>query len=148
MIARERSSRPSRIWLVPAGALLTVLALSFILGLTVRPAAILAAGIAIVVAIWAVVQLRAERTAHETALASWAESEAIVAERIRIARDLHDIVSHGLGMITVRAATTRYLNEPNPNEQALLEAIEDVETLSRQTTLELRRMLETLREVN
>ncbi len=148
MTAHERPARRSRVWPVPIGALLAVLIITFMLGLTGRYAMILVAGTALAVAVWAVARLRTERAAHEAALANWAASEAIVAERLRIARDLHDIVSHGLGMITVRVATAKHLNAQNPNEQALLEAIEDVEALSRQATLELRRMLETLREAD
>jgi signal transduction histidine kinase len=133
---------------VPLGALLAVLIITFVLGLTGRSAMILAVGTALAVAVWAIVRLRAERTAHEAALTSWAASDAIFAERLRIARDLHDIISHGLGLITVRAATARHLNAQNASDRAHLEAIEDVEALSRQATLELRRMLETLREVD
>ncbi|WP_327001640.1 histidine kinase [Dactylosporangium sp. NBC_01737] len=68
--------------------------------------------------------------------------EAVLAERLRIARDLHDIVSHGLGLITVRAAATRHL--PKPGEVAA--ALTDIEDASRHATAELRRMLTVLRE--
>jgi len=144
--ARERPARQSPVWSIAIGALLVWLIVTLALGLTGRLAAILAVGIALAVAVWAVFRLRAERAAHEAARTSWATSEAIFAERLRIARDLHDMVSHGLGMITVRAATARHLNARNTSGRALLDAIEDVEALSRQATLELRRMLETLRE--
>jgi two-component system sensor histidine kinase DesK len=76
----------------------------------------------------------------------------VLAERLRIARDLHDIVSHGLGMITVRAGTARHLHsqrpreDEHPGEEALLEALADVENASREATQELRHMLEALRE--
>lgn len=150
MTARERPARRSCVWSIAIGALpvalLVVLIITLALGLTGRLAAILAVGIALPVTVWTVLQLRAERAAHQAALTSWDASEAIFAERLRIARELHDIISHGLGMITVRAATARHLNARNVSGTALLEAIEDVETLSRQATLELRRMLETLRE--
>jgi signal transduction histidine kinase len=139
--------RRQRVWLVPIGALLAGLIITFMLGFW-RLNMILAVGSALAVAVWAVIRLRTELVAHEAAQANWAASEAIFAERLRIARDLHDIVSHGLGMITVRAATARHLNAQNASERALLEAIEDVEVLSRQTTLELRRMLGTLREAD
>lgn len=150
MTTCERPARRSCVWVLATGALLVVLLVvlivRFVLGLTWDLALILLVGVALAVAVWAVFRLRAERAAHEAALASWAASEAIVAERLRIARDLHDIVSHGLGTITVRAAAARHLNAQDTSGRALLEAIEDVETLSRQATLELRRMLETLRE--
>src|SRR5690606_35950508 len=99
MTIRERPARRSRVWLVLVGALLAVPIITFLLGLTTRTAMTLAVGTALVVTVWAVIQVRAERAAHEASLARWATAEAIFAERLRIARDLHDLVSHGLGMI-------------------------------------------------
>ena len=148
MMVRKRPARRSRVWSIAIGALLIVLIVIFAFGLTGNLGVILLAVIALAVAVWAVFRLRVERAAHEEALTSWAASEAVFAERLRIARDLHDIISHGLGMISVRAATAKHLNTKNASEKALLEAIDDVEVLSRQATLELRRMLETLRAVD
>lgn len=144
--SRERFARRLSAWSIAIGAPLLVLIVTFAFGLHGYLAVILPVSIALAVAIWAVLRLGVERAAHEAALTSWAASEAIFAERLRIARDLHDIISHGLGMITVRAATARHLNAQNTSGRVLLEAIEDVEALSRQATLELRRMLETLRQ--
>jgi signal transduction histidine kinase len=97
---------------------------------------------AVAAAGWAVRRTRADRSAYEARLTAWAASEAVLAERLRIARDLHDIVSHGLGLITVRAAATRHL--PKPAEVAA--ALTDIEDASRHATAELRRMLTVLRE--
>ena len=102
----------------------------------------LIAGLAVTAAVWAVWRSRADRSAYESRLTAWAASEAVLAERLRIAHDLHDIVSHGLGLITVRAAATRHL--PKPDEVAA--ALTDIEDASRQATAELRRMLAVLRE--
>ncbi|MGK5682765.1 sensor histidine kinase [Actinoplanes sp. URMC 104] len=103
--------------------------------------AVLAGG-AVAVAVWAVFRWRADRRAYEQRLTAWAASEAVLAERMRIAGDLHDIVSHGLGLITVRAASTRHLDKP-PEVAA---ALTDIEHASRGATAELRRMLTVLRE--
>ena len=146
MTARKSFVRRLGAWVLAIGTLLLVLIMTFALGMHRYLAVILPAGIALSIAIWAISRLGAERAAHEAARTRWAASEAIVSERLRIARDLHDIISHGLGMITVRAATARHLNGRDASGKALLDAIEDVETLSRQATLELRRMLETLRQ--
>jgi signal transduction histidine kinase len=97
---------------------------------------------AVAAAVWAVRRSRADRGAYESRLSAWAASEAVLAERLRIARDLHDIVSHGLGLITVRAAATRHLPKPAEVEAALT----DIEEASRHATAELRRMLVVLRE--
>ncbi|MFK3980625.1 sensor histidine kinase [Micromonospora sp. NPDC050397] len=97
---------------------------------------------AVAAAVWAVRRSRADRIAYESRLTAWAASEAVLAERLRIARDLHDVVSHGLGLITVRAAATRHL--PKPPE--ISSALTDIEDASRHATAELRRMLAVLRE--
>ncbi|MFI6067124.1 sensor histidine kinase [Micromonospora sp. NPDC051227] len=102
----------------------------------------LTVGGAVAAAVWAVRRSRTDRTAYESRLTAWAASEAVLAERLRIARDLHDIVSHGLGLITVRAAATRHLPKPAEVEAALT----DIEDASRHATAELRRMLTVLRE--
>ena len=99
-------------------------------------------GAAVAATGWAVLRSRADRAAYESRLTAWAASEAVLAERLRIARDLHDIVSHGLGLITVRAAATRHLPKPAEVESALT----DIEDASRHATAELRRMLTVLRE--
>ncbi|MBO3736919.1 sensor histidine kinase [Actinoplanes flavus] len=93
-------------------------------------------------AVWAVRRWRADRAAYERRLTAWAATEAVLAERLHIARDLHDLVSHGLGLITVRAAATRHL--PAPAE--VRAALDDIEQTSRDATAELRRMLGVLRE--
>lgn len=102
----------------------------------------LVVGVAVAAAAWAVRRSRADRAAYESRLTDWAASEAVLAERLRIARDLHDIVSHGLGLITVRAAATRHLPKPAEVEAAL----SDIEDASRHATAELRRMLTVLRD--
>ncbi|MET7422612.1 histidine kinase [Dactylosporangium sp. NPDC005555] len=96
---------------------------------------------AVTAALWAVRRSRADRAAYESRLTAWAAAEAVLAERLRIAGDLHDIVSHGLGLITVRAASTRHLPKPAEVEAALT----DIEDASRHATAELRRMLTVLR---
>lgn len=147
MTESQRHSLRSWRWLLPVGALLVVVAAFFTLGLTWPFVTVLLIGLG-AVSVWAIVRLRVERAEHEAALARWAAAEAVLAERLRIARDLHDIVSHGLGMITVRAATAAHLYGRKPDERALLAAIEDVEAISRTATAELRRMLDALREVD
>ncbi|WP_225878735.1 sensor histidine kinase [Spongiactinospora rosea] len=91
---------------------------------------------------WAVLRARRQRIAYEARLTAWAGERAAQAERLRIARELHDIVSHGLGLITVRASAARHLGGTDDRAGAL----SDVERISRQTTTELRRMLNVLRD--
>ncbi|WP_045747318.1 MULTISPECIES: histidine kinase [Actinoplanes] len=97
---------------------------------------------AVAVGLWAVHRWRADRADYERRLTEWAAAEAVLAERISIARDLHDLASHGLGLITVRAASTRHL----PQSDDIRSALSDIEETSRHATAELRRMLTVLRE--
>lgn len=145
---RGRRFRQAVSWLLPVGVVVVALAAVAVLGLTWPLATLSLVGAAAAVAARAVVRLRAERAEHEATQARWNAAEAVLAERLRIARDLHDIVSHGLGMITVRAAAAAHLHARKPDEKELMAAIADVEALSRQATVELRRMLQALREVD
>jgi signal transduction histidine kinase len=65
-------------------------------------------------------------------------------ERMRIARDLHDVVAHTLTTINVQAATAAQLLDSNPGHaKAALETIEDA---SRDAIGELRSILGVLRD--
>lgn len=144
--AHPRPSRRSRAAPVVGAVIISVL-MTFMFTAGARgPLAVvlppLIVGGAVAAAVWAVRRSRADRAAHESRLTAWAAAEAVLAERLRIARDLHDIVSHGLGLITVRAAATRHLAKPPDVASALT----DIEEASRHATAELRRMLSVLRE--
>jgi len=69
---------------------------------------------------------------------------AVADERLHIARELHDVVAHSMGVIAVQASVGEHVIESNPEEaQRALHAISDV---SRSTLTEIRRMLGVLRE--
>jgi two-component system sensor histidine kinase DesK len=99
--------------------------------------------LAITLSVGASLRTRTQRREYEHQLTAWAGERAAQAERLRLARELHDLVSHGLGLITVRAATARAVGAGDDEEQ--LAALADIERTSRETTTELRRMLTILR---
>lgn len=113
---------------------------------TVLLAGAIGSGLVLVVAslVRAIHRARRQRRDFEDRLASWAAERAVAEERLRIARDLHDISSHGLGIITVRAAASGYLEGPDADTERR-RAMLDIERVSRNTTTELRRMLTVLR---
>ncbi|HWS35884.1 MAG TPA: histidine kinase [Actinoplanes sp.] len=111
-------------------------------GPAARVIPVIVGGSAAATAFWAVRRWRSDRAEYERRLTAWAAAEAVLEERLHIARDLHDLVSHGLGLITVRAAATRHLEQSGP----IREALGDIEETSREATAELRRMLTVLRE--
>ena len=66
-----------------------------------------------------------------------------MAERLRIARELHDSVAHSIGIITVLSGAAARVVETKPEQTR--QALAGIETTSRETLLELQRMLGALR---
>jgi signal transduction histidine kinase len=85
--------------------------------------------------------------ARETALlASQREAEtraALVAERTRVARELHDVVAHAMSAITVQAGVGRVLAAQDPT--LAVDRLGQIEELSRDALNEMRRLLDVLR---
>jgi signal transduction histidine kinase len=78
-------------------------------------------------------QARAELLRAQTALA----------ERLRIARELHDIVAHSIGVIAIQAGSGRSVFDARPDEAR--DALAAIEDASRETLSGLRRMMTGLR---
>jgi signal transduction histidine kinase len=68
---------------------------------------------------------------------------AVVEERLRIARELHDVVAHALSVIAVQAGAGRLVGEDSPSTAR--EALASIETASRSALGEMRRLLMVLR---
>lgn len=68
---------------------------------------------------------------------------ALVEERTRIARELHDVIAHSMSVIQVQASTARY-RLPGIEEAAAAE-FDDIATTARASLTEMRRMLGVLR---
>jgi signal transduction histidine kinase len=70
-------------------------------------------------------------------------AEAVAEERLRIARDLHDVVTHALSVMTLQAGgLRRVLDDGAQREQEVLRGIEQT---GRQALAEMSRMLSVLR---
>jgi signal transduction histidine kinase len=140
----QRPARRSGVAPVAGVAVVVLVAMLLMVGAEGVLAVVLPSVIAVTaagVATWAIWRSRRDRAAYEARLTRWAAAEAVLAERLRLAGDLHDIVSHGLGLITVRAAAARLGGDPAEARAAL----SDIETAGRDATAELRRMLTVLR---
>ena len=74
-----------------------------------------------------------------------AEAErAVIRERSRIAREMHDVVAHAMSVVAVQAAAGREIVHSNPDKAA--EVFARIEAVGRESLTELRRMLGVLRE--
>ncbi|MCD9143068.1 sensor histidine kinase [Streptomyces albireticuli] len=92
----------------------------------------------------AVGMLARERREHTVALRSQEVAEAVTAERLRIARELHDMVAHSIGIIAIQAGVGSRVIETQPAEAR--EALRNIESTSRETLSGLRRTLVALRQ--
>lgn len=127
-----------------ASALLVLAVLTFGLNPLATAVVALVLVLALAVALWTVARLRGERARLRGEVRDLEVAALLLAERIRVAREVHDLVSHGLGMITVRASSALHLAGRDPD--ALAAALEDVERTSREATGGLRRTIEALRD--
>jgi signal transduction histidine kinase len=84
------------------------------------------------------------RRRRAEALAVSTASDAVADERRRIARELHDVVAHNVGVIIVQAQATRgMLNGAHPQAA---EAVQAIEQTGRQALTEMRRLVGLMRE--
>lgn len=90
--------------------------------------------------------LSRERREHSMALRSHEVAEAVTAERLRIARDLHDMVAHSIGIIAIQAGVGSRVIQTQPTEAR--EALRAIEATSRETLSGLRRTLVSLRQAD
>ncbi|WP_328943393.1 sensor histidine kinase [Streptomyces sp. NBC_00250] len=84
-----------------------------------------------------------ERRAHAAELRARTAAEAVTAERLRIARELHDVIAHSIGVIAIQAGVGRRVIDTQPAEAR--NALATIETTSRETLAGLRRTLGALR---
>ncbi|GHF69140.1 hypothetical protein GCM10010218_58140 [Streptomyces mashuensis] len=90
--------------------------------------------------------LARERREHAAALRTQEVAEAVTAERLRIARELHDMVAHSIGIIAIQAGVGSRVIRTQPAEAR--EALSAIEATSRETLSGLRRTLVSLRQAD
>ncbi|WP_330240600.1 sensor histidine kinase [Streptomyces sp. NBC_00525] len=93
---------------------------------------------------WLVGRSVYESRRHDADLTARATDRALVAERLRIAREMHDVVAHSVGIIALQAGAAARVVHTQPD--AAREAMSAVEAAGRETLSGLRRMLGALRE--
>ena len=100
-------------------------------------------GLVLVAAVTAVVALLGVLVRSERSRVEEAGRRATVEERLRIARDLHDLVGHGLSAAAVQSSTARMAIAAGDTATAQ-RALAAVETSSRTAMREMRQMLNLL----
>jgi signal transduction histidine kinase len=114
---------------------------------TAQPAAEVVENFVPLAGAWFIADSVAARRRYQAGLAAQAERERaaeVREERVRIAREMHDVVAHALAVITVQAGVGRCLAGKRPEEAS--SALGSIETISRTAQDELRVVLGLLRD--
>ncbi|MGI5211741.1 sensor histidine kinase [Plantactinospora sp. CA-290183] len=96
-----------------------------------------------VTAAWATGRVVRWRRAVQADSARQLARDAVAAERLRIARELHDIVGHSMSLIAVKATVANHIAAQRPAETRA--ALLTIERTSRAALTEIRRLLDVLR---
>ncbi|MFD8598614.1 sensor histidine kinase [Kitasatospora sp. NPDC059646] len=110
----------------------------FVIGTSTELAVLLTAAVAVLLG-----NSAGESRRHAAELGESAAARAVAGERLRIARELHDMVAHSIGIVALQAGAARLVLTTQP--EAAREALGQVETAGRETLSGLRRMLVALR---
>lgn len=80
---------------------------------------------------------------HAAIRAQFIAEKAVTDERTKLARELHDVVAHGMSVVAVRAGIARMVVETRPDQ--VREALSIIETTTRSTLQEMRLLVGVLR---
>lgn len=83
------------------------------------------------------------RREYAVQLAEHRAQQAVAEERLRIAREMHDVVAHSLGVIVMKAAVANHVYETRPEESR--EALGVIESVGRTALTDIQRVLGSLR---
>jgi signal transduction histidine kinase len=99
---------------------------------------VLAAAVTVLIG-WLIGQSIRQGRLHAESLRTQAEATAVTAERLRIARELHDMVAHSIGVIAIQAGTGSRVIGTQPAEAR--NALSAIEATSREALAGLRQTL-------
>ncbi|MEV6239558.1 sensor histidine kinase [Lentzea sp. NPDC051838] len=124
-------------WSVPA-LLVSVVAISGVSGGEPENVLVVTAAL---VAVWVIGYTTRQRRSFLAREAAQQAERALSDERLRIARELHDVVAHNLSLIAVQAANAAHVRSPDH----AYEALEVISSTSRAALTEMRGLLGVLR---
>jgi signal transduction histidine kinase len=99
-----------------------------------------------VIIVWTVGYMVRQRRRYSVKLQEEAASKAVAQERLRIARELHDVVAHSMSVIAVQAGYGQYIIDAQPGDARA--ALGAIQATSREALDEMRRMLGALRQAD
>ena len=129
-------------------ALAAVLAVLAVQGLVWQRAGegagnLVVAGLVMIIS-WMVGYAVRQRRAYAAHLWDQAASTAVTEERLRIARELHDVVAHSMTVVAVQAGFGEYVFDSQPGEARA--ALGAIQTVSREALSDMQRLLGVLRQ--
>jgi signal transduction histidine kinase len=102
----------------------------------------IAAGLVLILA-WLAGYMARQRRAYARRLRQQVADTAVTEERLRIARELHDVVAHSLTVVTVQAGFAEYVFDQQPDQAR--SALAAIQTVTREALTDMQRMLGALR---
>ena len=133
-------------WVAIGASWLGTLALGFSIGISWQPYRVLGIsfGILLIVAVAEGIRTRGDRYAAAMARVTARRQSEVQAERVRIARELHDVLAHSLSQINVQAGVGLHLLEKQPEKAA--DALASIKETSKTALDEVRSVLGILRD--
>ncbi|MFC6594966.1 sensor histidine kinase [Kitasatospora paranensis] len=146
-LSAATAAAPRKISLLAVGACLAGLfgylgvrlALGLRIGTSVEAVVLMMIAVA-----WVVGNSQRQERLHARNVRSRAAEQAVTAERLRIARELHDMVAHNIGVVAIQAGAAKRVMETQPD--GTRRALGVIEATSRETLAGLRRMLGALHD--
>jgi signal transduction histidine kinase len=142
VVAAARSRRAALTALAASLALLTVQGV--ILSLTGRGAGNAVGAGLILIICWMIGYSVRQRRGYAARLQQQAMDNALTVERLRIARELHDVVAHSMTVVAVQAGFGEYVFDQQPGEARA--ALAAIQTVTSEALADMQRMLGALRQ--
>ncbi|MGW0432774.1 sensor histidine kinase [Micromonospora sp. NPDC003197] len=111
---------------------------------TTTPVPVLLYSATIIAGSWALARAVRARRQQVAQLAELRADQAVAEERLRIARDIHDVVGHNLSLIAMKAAVANHLADSHPDQGRA--ALRTIERVSRSALDDVRVVLGALRD--
>ncbi|WP_207781996.1 sensor histidine kinase [Phytoactinopolyspora limicola] len=143
LVEPVRSPRVPTVVGVLSGLGLVLAAISGPVGSSPGPVYTLLIGLALCGGAWALGRAMRDRREQAAQAAGRQARQAVIEERLRIARELHDVVAHSMSVITVSAGIANHVVRERPEQAA--HALQVIESTGRGALDEMRQLLGVLR---